>query len=57
MKESALSQCENVEDFDELLGHLGTITDEDVLDDEKLKSKLNNIFVLYKNDEKEASED
>ena len=47
LREEFLGKCENVDDFEEMLNHLDTITDEDIVDDEKLLNKLNNILVKY----------
>jgi len=48
MSEVALLQCQDVEEYDELSGHLETITEDDVFDTDKLKTKLNKIYDLYK---------
>ena len=56
MREDTLDKCENIEDFDELCDHLDTIDEEDIFDDEKLKSKLNNIYDKYKYVPKETAE-
>ena len=48
MREQALEQCDTIEDFEELTEHLDTIEDEEIFDDEKLKTKLNNIYDTYK---------
>ena len=47
LREEFLGKCENVEDFEEMMFHLDTITEEDIVDDEKLLNKLNNILVNY----------
>tara|TARA_R110002012_G_C11363762_1_gene581163 strand:+ start:19 stop:534 length:516 start_codon:yes stop_codon:yes gene_type:complete len=47
-REKALDNCESIEEFDELSGHLDTISEEDILDDKKLHAKLNKIYALYK---------
>tara|TARA_R110002153_G_scaffold79110_1_gene201969 strand:+ start:3050 stop:3571 length:522 start_codon:yes stop_codon:yes gene_type:complete len=47
-REKALDNCQCIEEFDELSTHLDTITEEDILDDKKLHSKLNKIYDLYK---------
>ena len=47
-REKALDNCQCIEEFDELSSHLDTITEEDILDDKKLHSKLNKIYDLYK---------
>jgi len=47
-REKALDNCQCIEEFDELSGHLDSITEEDILDDKKLHSKLNKIYALYK---------
>ena len=47
-REKALDNCECIEEFDELSTHLDTITEEDILDDKKLHTKLNKIYALYK---------
>jgi len=47
-REKALDNCETIEEFDELSGHLDTITEEDILDDKILHKKLNKIYALYK---------
>jgi len=56
MREETLDKCENLEDFDELCGHLDTVEDDDIFDDEKLKTKLNNIYDKYKYVPKETAE-
>ena len=48
MREDALNRCETIEDFDELSEHLNTVETDDIFDDEKLKSKLNKIYDMYK---------
>jgi len=48
MREETLDKCETVDDFDELSGHLDTVENEDIFDDEKLRLKLNKIYDLYK---------
>ena len=47
-REKALDNCQCIEEFDELSGHLDSITEEDILDDKKLHTKLNKIYALYK---------
>ncbi len=47
-REKALDNCETIEEFDELSGHLDSITEEDILDNKKLHTKLNKIYALYK---------
>ena len=47
-REKALDNCESIEEFDELSGHLDSISEEDILDDKKLHTKLNKIYALYK---------
>tara|TARA_R110002096_G_scaffold142267_5_gene297454 strand:+ start:112 stop:684 length:573 start_codon:yes stop_codon:yes gene_type:complete len=47
LREEFLGKCETLEDFEEMSGHLDTITDDDIVDDEKLLNKLNNILVNY----------
>jgi len=54
MREETLDKCETVEDFDELTKHLDSIEDEDIFDDEKLKTKLNKIYDMYKYEPKES---
>tara|TARA_R110000765_G_scaffold191374_2_gene296655 strand:+ start:758 stop:1387 length:630 start_codon:yes stop_codon:yes gene_type:complete len=48
MREETLDKCETIEDFDELTKHLDSVEDEDMFDDEKLKTKLNKIYDMYK---------
>ena len=48
MREDALDKCDTIEDFDELSEHLNTVETDDIFDDEKLKSKLNKIYDMYK---------
>ena len=43
-----LEKCETIEDFDEMVEHLDTITDDDIVDDEKLLNKLNKMLENYK---------
>ena len=47
-RENALDATQTIEEFDELSGHLDTITEEDILDDTLLHKKLNKIYALYK---------
>ena len=47
LREEFLGKCETLEDFEEMSSHLDTITDDDIVDDEKLLNKLNNILVNY----------
>ena len=47
-RENALDATQTIEEFDELSGHLDTITEEDILDDTLLHTKLNKIYALYK---------
>tara|TARA_R110000765_G_scaffold9667_1_gene30018 strand:- start:170 stop:724 length:555 start_codon:yes stop_codon:yes gene_type:complete len=47
LREEFLGKCETLEDFEEMSCHLDTITEEDIVDDEKLLNKLNNILVNY----------
>lgn len=47
-REKALDNCQCIEEFDELSGHLDSITEEDILDDTLLHKKLNKIYALYK---------
>ena len=47
-REKALDATQTIEEFDELSGHLDTITEEDILDDTLLHKKLNKIYALYK---------
>ncbi len=56
MREETLDKCETIEDFDELCGHLDTVEDDDIFDDEKLKTKLNKIYDTYKYEPKEEAE-
>tara|TARA_R110002074_G_scaffold172154_2_gene334706 strand:- start:886 stop:1497 length:612 start_codon:yes stop_codon:yes gene_type:complete len=56
MREDALDRCETIEDFDELSEHLNTVETDDIFDDEKLKSKLNKIYDMYKYVPKEPVE-
>jgi hypothetical protein len=55
MREDALNRCETIEDFDELSEHLNTVETDDIFDDEKLNSKLNKIYDMYKYVQKEPS--
>ena len=48
LREEALDNCETIEDFEELTEHLDSVGEEEIFDDEKLKSKLNNIYDTYK---------
>jgi len=55
MREDALDRCDCIEDFDELSEHLNTVETDDIFDDEKLKSKLNKIYDMYKYVPKETA--
>ena len=54
MREETLDKCETIEDFDELTKHLDSVEDDDIFDDEKLKTKLNKIYDMYKYVPKES---
>ena len=43
-----LKRCETAEDFDELKGRLDQITEEDILDNDRLKNKLIKMLDNYK---------
>lgn len=54
LREMTLDKCETIEDFDELTKHLDSVEDDDIFDDEKLKTKLNKIYDMYKYVPKES---